>query len=75
MIPTNLRQLNELEVARLLRRLTKDERSIILMRFGLGGRIPATLTEVEEATGIPREEVRQTELRAMEKLGWVDLAH
>jgi DNA-directed RNA polymerase sigma subunit (sigma70/sigma32) len=73
MIPENLNELNELEVARLLSPLTINERRIIRMRFGLGGGMPATLGGVSEAIGIPREEVRQLELHAMEKLGWVNL--
>jgi DNA-directed RNA polymerase sigma subunit (sigma70/sigma32) len=73
-IPANLHELSELEVAQLLRHLTADEKRIIRLRFGLNGTAPVTLTGASEATGLTREVVRQTELRAMERLGWVTLA-
>ena len=72
MIPTNLHELNNLEVARLLRPLEPTERRVIMLRFGLTGNPPVTLTGASEVVGLPREEVRRIELRAMEKLGWVN---
>jgi DNA-directed RNA polymerase sigma subunit (sigma70/sigma32) len=70
-IPDDLRELSEFDLARVLRPLSHEERRIIRMRFGLGGYDPKTLAEVSEATGIPREVIRQTEIRAMVKLGWI----
>jgi DNA-directed RNA polymerase sigma subunit (sigma70/sigma32) len=35
--------------------------------------VPLTLSGASDAIGVPREEIRRIELRAMEKLGWVNL--
>ena len=71
MIPTDLYQLDELSVARILSPLTEVERRVIQLRFGLlRTHAPVTLEGTGQAVGMTREEVRQTELRAMRKLGW-----
>ena len=71
MIPSKLTELSEIEVAQVLRALTSEEKRVIRLRFGLGhNRMPVTLEGVSQATGLTREQVRQTELRAMRKLGW-----
>lgn len=72
MIPANLYQLDELSVARILSPLTEVERRVVRLRFGLGGSHSViTLEGVAQAVGMSREEVRQTELGAMRKLGWL----
>lgn len=73
MIPKNLHELNNLQVARALRDLEPTEKQVIVLRFGLGGQAPLTLSGASDAIGVPREEIRRIELRAMEKLGWVNL--
>ena len=74
MIPENLRSLSELDFARLVRPLSPDERRIIRLRFGVGCE-PQTLERVAETMGVTREVVRQSELRAMWKLGWIQSAN
>lgn len=72
MIPADLYQLNDEDVARLLSPLTEEEGRVIRLRFGLTRRAhaPVTLEGASQVTGLSREQVRQTELRAMRKLGW-----
>lgn len=72
MIPSKLTELSEIEVAQVLRALTSEEKRVIRLRFGLDdNRMPVTLEGVSQATGLTREQVRQTELRAFRKLGWL----
>lgn len=70
MIPANLQELSELDVARMLRPLTRYEAKVIKLRFGIGTD-PHNLDEVASMMGCTRETIRQTELKAMETLGWV----
>lgn len=70
MIPSNLTELSELEVARVLRPLTRYEAKVIKLRFGIGTHAH-TLEEVASLMGCTRETIRQVELKAMETLGWV----
>lgn len=71
MIPADLYQLDDQAVARLLSPLTEEEGRVIRLRFGLTRtHAPVTLEGASQATGLTREQVRQTELRAMRKLGW-----
>ena len=61
------------EDARLLRAavdrvLTDQEREVVLMRYGLFGRIPTRQREVAEKLGISRSYVSRIEKRALEKL-------
>jgi RNA polymerase sporulation-specific sigma factor len=61
------------EDARLLRAavdrvLTDQEREVVLMRYGLFGRIPTRQRQVAEKLGISRSYVSRIEKRALEKL-------
>lgn len=71
MIPTNLKELSEIEIARMLHELDRTERAVIRLRFGLPGGYLFTLEEVGQTLGMSREGVRHTELVAMHKLGWL----
>ena len=51
-----------------LERLNDRERTIIEMRYGLGGREPATLDEVGRHFNVTRERIRQLETKALAKL-------
>jgi RNA polymerase primary sigma factor len=53
---------------RRMQRLDERERSILTLRFGLGGEIPLTLKEVGQRLGVTREWVRKIEIRAVRKL-------
>jgi RNA polymerase primary sigma factor len=44
------------------------ERTVIELRFGLGGRPPLTLEEVGQRLGMTREWARQLESRALRRL-------
>jgi len=48
--------------------LDDSERSVVKMRFGLGGDPPSTLSDVGANQGLTRERVRQIEGRAIAKL-------
>lgn len=73
MIPDNIEQLSEFEVAKLLRELENHEKSIIKTRFGLLGNEKKTLQEVGDSLGLPVESVRKIEIQAMIKLGWIEV--
>ena len=51
-----------------LDRLDDRERTIVSLRFGLGGDDPMTLKEVGRRLGVTREWVRKIEVRAVKKL-------
>lgn len=63
-------------VSRSLRNLTRRERRVIELRFGLGGPT-LILEEVALVFGITRERVRQIETKALGRLGggWCELKH
>ena len=48
--------------------LTEQERSVIILRYGLGTNIPRRQREVAKITGISRSYVSRIEKRALEKL-------
>ena len=48
--------------------LTDQERQVISLRYGLGGRTPQRQREVAAVTGISRSYVSRIEKRALEKL-------
>jgi RNA polymerase primary sigma factor len=57
--------------AQLLRRMARlepREKTILTLRFGLGGQAPMTLKDVGRRLGVTREWVRKIELRAIRKL-------
>lgn len=56
------------ELYRRLDRLDERERSILTLRYGLGGHEPLTLKEIGRRMGVTREWVRKIELRAIRKL-------
>jgi len=56
------------DLQHLLTELTKREREVILMRFGLEDGHPYSLTEIAQVLDLSRERVRQSELRAFQKL-------
>ncbi len=58
----------QLDVLRRLDCLDDRERTIVALRFGLGGAAPLTLKEVGQRLGITREWVRKIEMRAVQKL-------
>lgn len=55
-------------INKVLDTLTKREREVIILRFGLNGNQPHTLQEVGELFSITRERVRQIEKKAIKKL-------
>ncbi|MCX7925676.1 MAG: sigma-70 family RNA polymerase sigma factor [Fimbriimonadales bacterium] len=52
----------------LMERLTERERTVIRLRYGLGGEPPLTLEEVGRRLGLSKERVRQLESRAIQKM-------
>jgi len=72
-IPDNLDSLSEFEITSLFRMLDPIERKILKMRFGILESDPHTLEEVGDSLGLPREIVRKTEIKAMSKLGWIEV--
>jgi RNA polymerase primary sigma factor len=56
------------EVARALAMLDDREGRVLMMRYGIGGGSPRTLSDVGAALGVTRERVRQIETRALNKL-------
>lgn len=68
-----LEQISHNEAKQLLhqaveRCLTQQERLVIVLRYGLGGRTPQRQREVAKAIGISRSYVSRIEKRALEKL-------
>lgn len=52
--------------------LSDRERTVIEMRFGLGGQQEHVLEEVGRKFGVTRERIRQIEAKALRKLGQID---
>jgi RNA polymerase primary sigma factor len=59
----------ERSIEQALRSLEPNERKVVELRFGLGGREPMALREVGKLTGLSSEGVRKLERRALRKLG------
>lgn len=64
-----------LQVEALLARLSKKERTILMLRYGLGQEYGRTLKEIGKEQGITRERVRQIEERALIKLRKYSCSH
>ena len=56
------------ELVRALRMLDVREQQVVVLRYGLDGEAPRTLSDVGKELGITRERVRQIESRALGKL-------
>lgn len=56
------------DVERAFKRLTHNERTVIIDRFGLADGFTYTLKEVGEKLNLSRERIRQIELKALRKL-------
>ena len=56
------------ELKRALALLDDRERLVVVMRYGLNGEIPMTLSDVGKCLDVTRERVRQIENRALAKL-------
>src|SRR5262249_2786089 len=56
------------EVRAALASLPERERTVIELRYGLGGGEPMTLEDVGRTYGVTRERIRQLEQRALVKL-------
>lgn len=61
-------KLNVEDLRLILERLTDRERTIIEMRYGLNGQVPATLDEVGRHFEVTRERIRQIEAKALAKM-------
>ena len=56
------------ELGRVLALLTKRERTVLELRYGLRGGNPMTLEEVGKRFGVTRERIRQIEVKTLSKL-------
>ena len=63
-----MQQLAKQALADALEELTFRERRVLELRFGLGGREPATLDEVGRTFNVTRERVRQIENHSLKRL-------
>jgi RNA polymerase primary sigma factor len=61
-------ELVEEALARAVAALPEREREVVELRFGLGGREPATLRETARLLGLPRHRVEEIEIEALERL-------
>jgi RNA polymerase nonessential primary-like sigma factor len=73
MIPENIEDLSEIELAALLRPLNPHQKDILKRRLGLAGYEKQTLQEVADNIGKDVDYVRLMEVKAMVDLGWVNL--
>ncbi|MDA2931891.1 RNA polymerase sigma factor RpoD/SigA [Nitrospinae bacterium AH-259-F20] len=55
-------------IERLIRGLSKRERDIVKLRFGLSGKEPMTLEQVGKRMRLSKERIRQIERKALERL-------
>ena len=63
------------QIEQALSGLEDRERTILMLRFGLGGEEPKTLEEIGEHFGLTRERIRQMQNRALAKLRHPSRAH
>jgi RNA polymerase primary sigma factor len=61
-------QLRSQALRRALAELPERERSVVQLRYGLGGNDPKTLEEIGRTLGLTRERVRQIELDSLRRL-------
>ncbi len=61
-------KLNVEDLRIILDRLNERERTVIIMRYGLDGQVPATLDEVGRYFEVTRERIRQIESKALAKM-------
>ena len=57
------------DLAGVLQDLPDNERTVVTLRFGLGGGEPMTLEAIGQRIGVTRERVRQIEVAALKRLG------
>jgi RNA polymerase primary sigma factor len=55
-------------LAAALARLDNRERTVLILRYGLGDREPETLAEIGARVGVSRERVRQIQTEALNRL-------
>ena len=60
--------LRRIHIEQALGVLNPEEQMVIVMRYGLDGNEPNTLTSIGEMMGVTRENIRQIESRALSKL-------
>ena len=63
-----MREADQQVILSVLNTLTKKERDVMTLRFGIGTDNPLTLEEVGEKYNVTRERIRQIENRALKKL-------
>ncbi len=63
-----LRELSKDGLERIFDVLTDRERKVLILRYGLNGSLPYTLSEAEAEMGVSRERVRQIQNEALKKL-------
>ena len=56
------------EISNIVSTLKEREQTVIKMRFGLGNCVKSTLEEIGKMYGVTKECIRQTEIRALNKL-------
>jgi RNA polymerase sigma factor (sigma-70 family) len=56
------------DLASVLQDLTDNERTVVTLRFGLGGEAPLTLETIGQRLGVSRERIRQIEAAALRRL-------
>jgi RNA polymerase primary sigma factor len=53
---------------RILHKLSMRERQVLILRYGLDGKLPRTLDEVGRTFNVTRERIRQIENQSLKKL-------
>ena len=62
-------------IERAVRRLPREQREIVSLRFGLGGDAPLTVADVSSRLGLSRAKTQELERSALARLAWsADLA-
>ncbi|MEG2610561.1 MAG: sigma-70 family RNA polymerase sigma factor [Bacilli bacterium] len=63
-----LQTIRDERIKNILKRLTKDEQKLLLMRYGIIDGINYTLEDIAQVQGVTRERIRQKEAKALKKL-------